>query len=105
MLALIVANVRRRSARTILTAAGIAVGVAAVVALLALSAGLNDTAAEFVHLGRADLGLFQRDAGDPLSSVLPTSQLGRLRAQPEVAQATPIQLVVGAVAGQPGAVL
>lgn len=105
MLALIVANVRRRSARTVLTAAGIAVGVAAVVALLALSAGLNDTAAQFVHLGRADLGLFQRDAGDPLSSVLPTSQLSRLRAQPEVAQATPIQLVVGSVAQQPGAVL
>ena len=105
MLALIVANVRRRSARTFLTSAGIAVGVAAVVALLALSAGLNDTAAQFVHLGRADLGLFQRDAGDPLSSVLPVSELGRLQAQPEVAQATPIQLVVGAVAPQPGAIV
>jgi putative ABC transport system permease protein len=105
MFALIVANVRRRSARTTLTAAGVAVGVAAVVALLALSAGLNDTAAQFVHLGRADLGLFQRDAGDPLSSVLPTGQLRRLRAQPEVAQATPIQLLVGAVAPQPGAIV
>ena len=65
MLGLIKANVFRRSARTALTAAGIAVGVAAIVALLALSAGLDNTAGQLVHLGRADLGLFQRDAGDP----------------------------------------
>jgi putative ABC transport system permease protein len=105
VLALIAANVRRRKARTFLTSAGIAVGVAAVVALLALSAGLNNTAAQFLHLGRADLGLFQRDAGDPTSSVLPLSTLARLRRQPEIAQATPIQLVVGAVAGTPEAIV
>ncbi len=105
VLALVYANLRRRIARTLLTAAGVAVGVAAVVALLALSAGLNNTAAQFVHLGKADLGLFQRDAGDPTSSVLPLSLLPRVRAQPEVAQATPIQLVVGAVHGQPGAIV
>jgi putative ABC transport system permease protein len=89
----------------LLTAAGVAVGVAAVVALLALSAGLNDAAAQFVHLGRADLGLFQRDAGDPTSSVLPLPLLDRVRAQPEVAQATPIQLLVDVVQGAPGAVV
>jgi putative ABC transport system permease protein len=89
----------------LLTAAGVAVGVAAVVALLALSAGLNDAAAQFVHLGRADLGLFQRDAGDPTSSVLPLALLDRVRAQPEVAQATPIQLLVDVVQGAPGAVV
>jgi len=105
MLSLITANVRRRTARTTLTAAGIAVGVAAVVALLALSSGLNETAAQFVHLGRADLGLFQRDAGDPTTSVLPLSLLPRLRAQPYVAQATPIQLLVGAIPGQPGSIV
>ena len=105
MIGLIAANVRRRKARTFLTAAGIAVGVGAVVALLALSAGLNNTAAEFVHLGRADLGLFQRDAGDPTSSVLPLSLAPRLERQPEVAQVTPIQLVIGAVPNQPQAIL
>jgi putative ABC transport system permease protein len=97
--------VRRRKARTFLTAAGIAVGVGAVVALLALSAGLNNTAAEFVHLGRADLGLFQRDAGDPTSSVLPLSLLARLQRQREVASVTPIQLVVGALPSQPQAIV
>jgi putative ABC transport system permease protein len=105
VLALIVANARRRVARTLLTAAGIAVGVAAVVALLALSAGLNDTAAQFVHLGRADLGLFQRDAGDPTSSVLPLSLLPRLDRQSYIAEVSPIQILIGAVASQPGAVV
>jgi putative ABC transport system permease protein len=105
VISLIAANVRRRKARTFLTAAGIAVGVGAVVALLALSAGLNNTAAEFVHLGRADLGLFQRDAGDPTSSVLPLSLLGRLERQPAIAEATAIQLVIGAVPNQPQAIV
>ncbi len=105
MLALIAANLRRRAARTALTAAGIAVGVAAIVALLALSAGLNRTAGQLVHLGRADLGLFQREAADPTSSVLPLSLLPRLRAQPEIRDATPIQLVVGAVPQAPGAIV
>ncbi|HUO71843.1 MAG TPA: ABC transporter permease [Solirubrobacteraceae bacterium] len=105
MLALIAANLRRRRARTLLTAAGIGVGVAAVVALLALSAGLNRTAGQLVHLGRADLGLFQKDAGDPTSSVLPLSLLGRIRAQPEIVEATPIQLVVDAVHRAPAAIV
>ncbi len=103
MLGLIAANVRRRRARTFLTAAGIAVGVAAVVALLALSAGLNRTAGQLVHLGGADLGLFQRDAGDPTSSVLPLSMLPRLQAQREIADATPVQLVVDEIQRAPGA--
>jgi putative ABC transport system permease protein len=105
MLSLIVANVRRRPARTALTAAGVAIGVAAITALLALSAGLNKTASGLVHLGRADLGLFQRDAGDPTSSVLPLGLMPRIRAQPEIADATPLQLVIGAVPHQPSSVV
>jgi putative ABC transport system permease protein len=105
VLTLIIANLRRRMARTALTAAGIAIGVAAIVALLALSAGLNQTAGQLVHLGRADLGLFQRDAGDPTSSVLPLPLLPELRAQPEIIDATPIQLVVNAVPRDPSAIV
>jgi putative ABC transport system permease protein len=105
VLGLIVANVRRRRARTALTAAGIAVGVAAIVALLGLSAGLNNTAGQLVHLGKADLGVFQADAGDPTSSVLPLSLLPRIRAQPEVVEATPLQLVIGAVKRAPSAIV
>jgi putative ABC transport system permease protein len=105
MLALITANLRRRTARTALTAAGIAVGVASIVALLALSAGLDQTAGQLVHLGRADLGLFQADAGDPTSSVLPLSLMPRLLKQPEIVGATPLQLVIGAVAKDQSAVV
>ena len=105
MIGLIKANVFRRSARTALTAAGIAVGVAAIVALLALSAGLNNTAGQLVHLGRADLGLFQRDAGDPTTSVVPLSMIPRLKALPQVADATPLQLVIGAIKSQQSAIV
>lgn len=105
MLGLIVANVRRRWDRTGITAAGIAVGVAAVVALLSLSSGLNRTAAQLVHLGRADLGLFQADAGDPTSSVLPLAVLHRVRAEPWVERATPLQLVIGAIKAAPSAIV
>ncbi len=55
--------------------------------------------------GRADLGLFQADAGDPTSSVLPLSLLGRVRAEPWVAQATPLQLVIGAIKADPSAIV
>ena len=105
MLALIAANLRRRRARTFLTAAGIAVGVAVVAALLALSAGLNRSAGQLVRLGRADLGMFQKDAADPTASVLPLSLLPRIRSQPEIVEATPIQLVVDAIPHAPGSVV
>src|SRR5437764_2154119 len=105
MLGLIVANVRRRRARTALTAGGIAVGVAAIVALLALSTGLNRTAGQLVHLGRADLGVFQKEAADPTSSVLPLSLVPRIRAQPYVRDVAPIQLVVDDVPHAPAAVV
>lgn len=105
MLALILANLRRRTTRTALTAAGIAVGVASVVALLALSAGLNRTAGQLIHLGRSDVGLFQRDAGDPTTSVVPLSLVPRLRAQPYITKAAPIQFAVGVVDRAPSALV
>jgi putative ABC transport system permease protein len=105
MFELIRANAMRRRARTLLTAGGIAVGVAAIVALLALSAGLNNTAGQLVHLGRADLGLFQRDAGDPTTSVVPLSLIPRLKAEPNIADATPLQLVIGSLKSQQSAIV
>jgi putative ABC transport system permease protein len=104
MLALIGANLARRKARAALTAGGIAVGVAAIVALLALSAGLGRSARQLAHLGRADLGLFQKGAADPSSSVLSLSLLPHLESQPEILEVAPIQLIVEGVAGAPGAV-
>lgn len=105
MIGVIFANLMRRRARTLLTSLGTALGVATIVALLALTNGMKQTAAQLVHLGRADLGLFQADAADPTTSVLPVSMVGRLRALPGIADAVPIILLVEAVPADPAAVV
>ena len=105
MLSIIATNLRRRSARTVLTASGIAVGVAMIVALLSFTQGLQETAAGFVHLGGSDLGVFQAGVSDPTASVLPESLVGRLAARPQVAHATPLLLIVESVARDPAAIV
>jgi len=102
---LVLSNLVRRRGRTLLTASGIAVGVATIVALLSLTAGLERRAGELVHLGRADLGVFQRNAADLTTSVLPLELVQRLRRRKEVADATPIQVLVEAIAQDTGAVV
>lgn len=103
MSALLAANLLRRPGRTLLTALGTALGVATIVALLAVTDGLKATAAQLAHLGRADLGLFQRDAADPTTSVLPLSLMPRVEATPGIARAMPVQLLVEAIPGDKGA--
>jgi len=105
MLSIIATNLRRRPTRTVFTAAGIAVGVATIVALLSFTQGLQNTAAGFVHLGGSDLGVFQANVSDPTASVLPQSIVARLEQRPEVARATPLLLIVEAVKGDPSAVV
>jgi putative ABC transport system permease protein len=105
MLGLILTNLSRRRGRTILTAFGVAVGVATIVALLALSTGLTQTAAGFVHLGGSDLGLFQGGVEDPTASLLPTSVVGRLQRNPDVAAATPLLLIVDSVKASSSAIV
>ncbi|HEX4838419.1 MAG TPA: ABC transporter permease [Solirubrobacteraceae bacterium] len=105
MLSIIATNLRRRPTRTVLTAAGIAVGVATIVALLSFTQGLRESAAGFVHLGGSELGVFQANVSDPTTSVLPESMVGRLRGLPEVAQATPLLLIVEGLKRDPTAVV
>ncbi len=88
-----------------LTAAGIAIGVATIVALLALTQGLKRSVGSLSHLGGANLGLFQSGVTDPTASVLPTSLVPRVRAQPGVADAAPILLVTDALAESPEALV
>ncbi len=104
MLSIIAMNLRRRPTRTVFTAAGIAVGVATIVALLSFTQGLRETAAGLVHLGGSDLGVFQANVSDPTASVLPESMVGRLRERPEVTQATPLLLMVEAIGGESAAI-
>ena len=105
MLALVATNMARHKARTFATAVGIALGVGTIVALLSVGAGLKRTADELVHLGQADLGIFQSGTADPTTSVLPVSLAGRLEQRNDVAEATPILLVVEAVKQDPASIV
>lgn len=102
---IIAMNLRRRPARTLLTAAGIGVGVATIVALLSFTQGLSKTAAGLVHLGGSDMGVFQAGVADPTASVLPQSMVARLKNSPQVAQATPLLLIVEGVRSDPAAIV
>ena len=98
-------NLARRKARAAATALGIALGVATIVALLSVGSGLKRTAGELVHLGQADLGIFQSGVSDPTASVLPASLAPRLEKRPDVAEATPLLLVIEGVKQEPAAVV
>ncbi len=101
MLALTAANLLRRWGRSTLTALGVAVGVTTVVALLALTGGLDRSAGDLAHLGRADLGVFQAGLADLTASSLPPSALPRIQSLPGVADTTPVQILSGAVQDEP----
>jgi putative ABC transport system permease protein len=105
VLSLVFTNLARHKARTVATAIGIALGVATIVALLSVGAGLQRTAAGLVHLGDADLGLFQSGVEDPTASLLPTSLAQRLERRPDVSRATPLLLVVEGVREDPAAIV
>lgn len=105
MLGLIVLNLVRNRGRTVLTAAGIAIGVATIVALLALTQGLKQSVGGLSNLGGASFGVFQDGVADPTASVLPDSLAPRIRRQPGVEDAAPIQLVTDAIPASPAAIV
>jgi putative ABC transport system permease protein len=105
VLGLILNNLLRRRGRTLLSALGVGMGVAVVVALLGLTQGLRNSAAGFVHLGGSDLGIFQSGVSDPTASVLPASLPARLQKSPQIARATPVVLLIETIAREPAAVL
>jgi putative ABC transport system permease protein len=98
-------NVRHRPGRVLLTALGITVGIATIVGLLAISAGATQTAGKFIHLGRSDMGLFQKNAADPTTSVLPESLISDLRSQPWVTDAMGLELLVEDIPSSPSSLV
>jgi putative ABC transport system permease protein len=98
---LVLVDLRRHAARTALTGLGIAIGVATIVALLAMSSGVERSAAGLIRLGGAELGIFQGGVGELTASSLPQSLAPRVRAQPGVADATPIAVATGQLRGTP----
>lgn len=101
MLHLILVDLRRHAARTLLTVLGIAIGVATIVALLALSAGIDRSAAGLINLGGAQLGMFQGGVGELTASSLPQSLAPRVKRRPGVEDATPIAVATGELPGEP----
>ena len=90
-------NLLRRKARTALTVAGVAIGVGLIVALLSITNGVKRTAAELIHVGRSDFGLFQSGAADLTRSLLPEELAGNVRRSEGVSQVARVFLLVGAV--------
>jgi len=84
MVTLVLRNLARRPARTLLTAAGVALGVGLIVALLSISTGVQRTADQLIHVGHADFGLFQSDVSDFSRSLLPESLAAKVAEQPGV---------------------
>jgi ABC-type lipoprotein release transport system permease subunit len=105
VLAVIGSNLIRRPARTALTAIGIALGVATIVALLSVTSGLKRSAGDLIHLGDADIGIFQSGVADPTSSLLPDSLGNRIQRTPGVQAATPLLLVIEGINPQPSAIV
>jgi putative ABC transport system permease protein len=100
MLTLVGRNLLRRPARTLLTAAGVSLGVGLIVALLSISTGVKRTANDLIHVGRADFGLFQSDVSDFSRSLLPESLAGKIARQPGVAGVARLKLVASSAKGQ-----
>jgi putative ABC transport system permease protein len=82
---LVIRNLLRRPVRTALTAAGVSLGVGLIVALLSITNGAKETAAQLIHVGRADFGLFQSGTADLTQSLLPESLEQDVAREPGVA--------------------
>jgi putative ABC transport system permease protein len=91
-LGLVRRNLLRRPVRTGLTAAGVSLGVGLIVALLSITNGAKATAAQLIHVGRADFGLFQAGTADLTQSLLPESLERDVAREPGVASAARIFL-------------
>jgi len=90
----------RRPVRTLLTSAGVAIGVGLIVALLSIAAGVQQTAGDLIHIGRADFGVFQSGVSDATRSLLPDSMEAQIRRDPAVSDTAAIFIFVSTVNGQ-----
>ena len=87
-------NLFRRPARTLLTAAGVSLGVALIVALLSITQGVHRTAGDLIHIGRADFGVFQSDVSDLTRSYLPQELDTSIHTVPGVDETAKVKIFV-----------
>ena len=91
----------RRKARTALTILGVSVGVATVVALVAVSRGMTEQFDSLFDVEGSHLVGSKRGAADPFFSYLPEELVGELEAHPSVEAAHPYLMAAFQVPGQP----
>ncbi len=84
-LGLITQNVAVHRLRACLTAAAVAIGVMAVLALGVLTASLQETATQILHVGDADLTVAQRHVDDIINSSISTADVAEIGRTPGVA--------------------
>lgn len=92
----------RRRARSLFTAVGVALGVGLIVALLSISAGVQQSVNNVIHLGGADFGVFQGQVTQLTSSLLPDKLATEIASDPGVLEAARIKLLVTTVQGRSG---
>ena len=91
----------RRKTRTTLTVIGVAIGIASVVALIAVARGFRQQFNEFFLTGQAHLVVTRAGAADPFLSYLPDGLIDELQAFDDVARAFPFLFAARQVPGQP----
>ena len=99
--ALVVKNLLRQRVRTALTTLGIAVGITTVVGLGVLTEGFNRTAEEIMSRGGADFMVAQKGAADLSFSTLPSGDVRRIAARPDVDRVIGGLINVSQVRGTP----
>ncbi len=98
---LAVRNLARRKIRTTLTVLGVAIGIAAVVALIAVARGIREQFNDFFVAGDAHLVLTRAGAADPFISYLPDTLIAALEQTDGVAAAHPFLFAARQIPRQP----
>jgi putative ABC transport system permease protein len=98
---MVIKNLLRQQMRTVLTVIGITVGIATVVALGAITAGLAGTADDFVSAGEAQFIIAQKGAADLSFSRLEEAILPRVAAVPGVREVHGVQLEIVRIGSNP----
>lgn len=99
--ALIVRSLFRQRTRTLLTVVGIAVGISTVVALGAVTGGIEQTSGEIIHTGGADFMVAQKGASDFSFSTVREDEWDRLEGLAGVEQAIGVLFHFTSVPGNP----
>jgi len=100
-LSLVLKNLLRQRVRTLLTVVGITVGIATVVALGAVTAGMKGTADDFITAGGAQFIVAQKGAADLSFSRLDATVLPRVAAVTGVGAVSGVQLEILKVGSNP----